>query len=211
MHRVLIVDAHPIVRLGLRRILQRSTQELFIVEADSAAAALRSVRGNNFALVLIDVDLPDRSGLQLLAQLKRLRPVSRVLVLSGVGESVCALRCFRNGADGYLSKESSPERILAAVQRILAGQSVMSPELAELWVCGLNKLSSTTGPLHSNLSDREFEIFYLLAQGRAENQIARRLALSAKTIVANRKKILHKLQIDNRVQLMRYAANVGII
>jgi len=211
MRRVLIVDPHPIVRLGFRRILQRSTEELFVVEADSAAAALRSVRGDGFALILIDVDLPDRCGLQLLAQLRRLRPDSRILVLSGVGESVCALRCFRNGADGYLSKESSPERILAAVQRVLAGQPVMSAELAELWVRSLNKRSSTTGPLHSSLSDREFEIFHLLAQGRAESHIARRLALSAKTIVANRKKILHKLQVDNRVQLMRYAANVGLI
>lgn len=211
MRRVLIVDPHPIVRLGLRRILQRSAQEFVIVEAESATAALRSARVDDVDLILVDVDLPDRSGIQLLAQLKRLRPVSRVLVLSGVSESVCALRCFRNGADGYLTKESSPERILAAVQRVLAGQSVMSPELAELWVRSLNKRSSTTGPLHSSLSDREFEIFHLLAQGRAEGQIARRMALSAKTIVANRKKILHKLQVDNRVQLMRYAANVGLI
>lgn len=211
MRRVLIVDPHPIVRLGLRRILQRSTDGFVIVEAESVASALRCARADNFDLILVDVDLPDRCALQLIAQLKRLRPACPVLVFSEMGEALCAPRCFRNGADGYLSKQSSPERILAAVQRLLSGKTVLSAELAEQLVSRLNSRSRVGAPLHAQLSDREFEIFHLLAHGRAESQIARGLALSVKTVVANRKRILHKLRVDNRVQLMHYAASTGLI
>lgn len=203
MLRVLIVDDHSITRVGLRRILSEVTDSGDVGEAANGAAALDLVNSRQWDLVLLDISLPDRSGLEVLKAIRKARPAPPVLVLSMYPANQYALRVMRAGAAGYLSKESAPDQLLEAVQKITSGTHYITSEVAECIACDWDRNSTETR--HEKLSDREFEVMRLIASGKSVSDIARDLELSAKTISTYRARVLQKLQLRHNAELTHYA------
>lgn len=202
MTKVLITDDHAIVRRGLRQILSECSGRYTVGEASHANEAIRRVRAEHWDLLLFDIHLPGKSGLDAIKQIKGEKPDARVLAISVDPEDHCALRALRAGAAGYVSKSSPPEAIVAAVRRVAAGGKYITQALAE-------RLASAVGTnpqraAHENLTDREFQIFRMLAGGQTVSEIASELSLSVKTISTHRGKVLHKLNLRNNAELMRY-------
>jgi len=203
MIRILIADDHAIVRQGLRKILDESLEMEVVAECGNGADALRWIRANECDVALLDIAMPGMSGIDVLKQLHEERPRLPVLVLSIYPEDQYAVRLIRASAAGYLTKESAPEVVAEAVRRIAAGKKYISPAVAEMLA---NEFGAQQGkPLHEALSDREYQIFLLLASARTVSEIAASLALSVKTVSTYRSRILEKMQLRNNAELMRYA------
>ena len=207
--RVLICDDHPIVRKGLREILQEEGPAVTIGEAASAEDALDLARKQSWDAVMLDITMPGRSGLELLKQLREERPNLPVLVLSVHPAEQYALRVLRAGASGYLTKESAPDELLTAVRRILRGGRYISPSVGETLAADLGRRGDELP--HQTLSDREFEILRLLASGKRPSEIADELHLSVKTVSTYRARVLQKLKLQTTAQLMRYAIKHGLV
>jgi two-component system invasion response regulator UvrY len=202
MTRLLIIDDHAIVRQGLRHILSEAPHSYFVGEAANANQGIRMLREEPWDIVLLDMNLPGKSGLEALKQIRSEWPEMKVLILTVDPEDHYALRALRYGASGYLTKNCSTETLLAAIQRIRSGSKYITQSLAE-------KLAGVvTGPVdrepHETLTDREFQIFRLLAAGKTVSQVASELSLSVKTISTHRSKVLHKLGLRNNAELMHY-------
>jgi two-component system invasion response regulator UvrY len=209
MLRVLIVDDHPILRRGLREILAESFPAIAVGEAENAAKANAMLVADSWDLVLLDINLPGRSGLEVLAESKRLWPRTPVLVMSVYAEDEFAVRAFKLGASGYLSKNRSPEELLAAVRKILAGGKYVTATLAE-------KLAGLVGsdggaPLHDALSSRELQVLQMVASGLSTKEISTQLALSEKTIGTYRSRVAQKIGLSTNVDLARYAVKHGLV
>jgi DNA-binding NarL/FixJ family response regulator len=207
--RVLVVDDHAIVRRGLRQILAEAKGIDAVSEANDAASAIAAVEKGSFDVVVLDVSLPDRSGIEVLAEIRARRPRLPVLILSVHPEDQLAVRALRAGASGYISKESAPEELVTALRRVTSGHRYVSPSLAEKLADGLHP--EAAGPLHGRLSDREFAVFLNLAQGKRLKEIAGELGLSIKTVSTYRTRILGKLGFESNAQLTLYAAREGLI
>jgi two-component system, NarL family, invasion response regulator UvrY len=203
MFRVLIVDDHSVTRAGLRRILSEVTESMEVGEAANGAAALDLVKSRQWDIVLLDISLPDRSGLEVLKAINKARPAPPVLVLSMYSANQYALRVMRAGAAGYLSKESAPDQLLEAVQKITSGTRYVSAEMAESIAHDWSR--NPDQGRHETLSDREFEVMRLIASGKSVGDIARELALSVKTISTYRARVLQKLQLRHNAELTHYA------
>src|SRR5688572_956003 len=201
--RILLVDDHAIVREGLRRILSDVFDELVLGEALSGAEALDRVRRSTWDLVILDISLPGRSGLEVLKDLRKLRPRLPVLVMTMYAEDQYALRSFRAGAAGYISKARAPEDLVEAVRKILDGGKYVSPSVAEHLATTLT--SDGGRPLHESLSDRELQVLRMLANGMSVKEIGFELNLSEKTISTYRSRVLEKMNMRTAAQLMRYA------
>jgi two-component system invasion response regulator UvrY len=202
MTRLLIIDDHAIVRQGLRHILAEAPHSYVVGEAGSANQGIRMLREEHWDIVLLDMNLPGKSGLEALKQIRSEWPDMKVLILTVDPEDHYALRALRYGAAGYLTKNCSAETLLAAIQRVRNGSKYITQTLAE-------KLAgAVTGPVdrepHETLTDREFQIFRLLAAGKTVSQVAAELSLSVKTISTHRSKVLHKLGLRNNAELMHY-------
>jgi two-component system invasion response regulator UvrY len=207
--RILICDDHPIVRKGLREILEQGGASATIGEAASAAEALDLARKKSWDAVVLDITMPGRSGLELLKQLREERPNLPVLVLSVHPAEQYAVRVLRAGAAGYLTKESAPEELVTAVRRIVRGGRYISPSVGETLVADLGR---PAGQLpHHGLSDREFEIMRLLASGKRVSEIAAERNLSVKTVSTYRARILQKLNLRTTAEIMRYAITQGLV
>jgi DNA-binding NarL/FixJ family response regulator len=208
MIRLLVVDDHPLFRQGLRGWLADATDFKLIAEAIDADEAIEKVRSTRPDLVLLDLSLPGRSGLDVLIQLQAEMPEVKVLVLSGYPEKDYAVRCLRAGAMGYLTKESAPEELNAAIRKIVRGRKYVSASLADMLATELN-VSDKRLP-HEELSDREFQVLCLLGQGKTVSQIAELLSLSPPTVSTYRARILEKMKMEKTAQLIHYAVSNGL-
>ena len=207
--RIFIADDHPIVRQGLRRIVEADPGMVISGEADAAAALLAGLETKATDLVLLDVSMPGGLFLETLKELRTRHPTIRVLALSVHAEDEWAVRALRAGASGYLTKDHSPEQLLEAIRRVYRGGKYVSPSLAERLASQLDG-GGQRAP-HELLSDREFEVMRRLGSGLTVSQIAGELALSTKTVSTYRTRILEKMAVATNADLVRYAARHGLI
>ncbi|MGO8786713.1 MAG: response regulator [Terriglobia bacterium] len=203
MIRILIADDHPILRRGLKDMLTRELDGAVCGEAGNAQEVFSKVHDQNWDLVVLDVTMPGRSGLDVLRDLRGLRPALPVLVLSMHPEDQLGRRVLKAGASGYMNKESAPEELIKAVRKVLAGGTYVSPALAERLAMDLHEDSGR--PLHETLSDREFEVLRLIGSGKAVSQIAEILHLSVPTVSTYRARILEKMNMTTTAELIKYA------
>ncbi len=208
MARVLIADDHALFRAGLRQFLVQSLSAADIGEAASGNETLSCLQRSEWDLLVLDINMPDRSGLDILRHVRSGHPGTRVLVLSGYPERQYALNVLRAGASGYIAKDCAPEELLKAVRMVLQGRRYVSDSLAELLLLDLDQADK---PLHSLLSDREFQIFGKLAAGHGVSEIGRELCLSVKTVSTYRTRILEKMRMKSNADLTSYALRNEII
>jgi DNA-binding NarL/FixJ family response regulator len=201
--RVLIADDHAILRRGLKEILVRELKEVVCGEAEDTQQALDLVRKQEWDLVILDVSMPGRSGLDVIRELKPLQPKLPILVLSMHPEDQYGKRVLKAGASGYMNKESAPEELIKAIRKVLAGGRYVSPALAEVLALDLGR--GADQPLHERLSDRELEVLRLIGSGKAISQIAEMLHLSVTTVSTYRARILEKMSMATTAELMNYA------
>jgi DNA-binding NarL/FixJ family response regulator len=203
MTRILIVDDHELLRRGIRSILAGAFPELELVEASDARQALDALASQPCNLALVDINLPGRNGLDLLMDLRQQHPNLPVLILSAFPESDYAVRAFKLGAAGYVSKQSAETELLWAVRKALSGGRYVSPALAEAFAALV--AGETLEAPHEALSNRELQVLRLVALGKTLKEIAADLALSEKTIATYRTRISQKLGLGTNVELARYA------
>ena len=203
MMRILIADDHAIVRRGLVEILKRELGDALCGEAENAQQVITQIQSGDWDLVLLDVSMPGRSGLDVLADLRQLRPKLPVLVLSMLPEGQYGKRLLKAGAAGYMNKDTAPEELIKAIRRVLAGGRYVSPALAEKLALDLSE--DHPRALHEMLSNREFEVFRKIGAGRTVSQIAEELNLSDKTVSTYRARILEKMNMATNAELMHYA------
>jgi two-component system invasion response regulator UvrY len=201
--RVLCVDDHAIFRQGVKQILQQYDRHVSIGEAATAKAAMELARESRWDVVLLDLSLPDRSGLQLLAELKREQPDLPVVILTMHGDDEYAVRAVRGGASGYVTKESAPEELMIALRKVLAGGRYMTPALAEKVAFAHATPGGAEKP-HQSLSERELEILRLIGVGRSLKEIAALLELSVKSVGTYRSRVLEKMSMSTNADLIRY-------
>lgn len=209
MIHLLIVDDHAVVRRGLRQILQDEPGLAVQAEAADGHEALEAVRARSFDVVVLDVSMPGRNGLEVLEEIRRARPSLPVLILSVHPEEQLALRLLKAGAAGYVSKDSAPEELVTAIRRVAKGGKYMSPTLADRLVEHLQ--APAAEPRHESLSDREFEVLLALAGGQRIKEIAAHHNLSVKTVSTYRARVLRKLGVQSNAELTLYAARQGLI
>lgn len=203
MTRILIADDHAVVRAGLRQFLLDDGNVREVGEAATGQQALDRLRESRWDLLILDISMPGRSGLDILKHVRSGFPDTRILVLSGFPERQYAVNVLRAGAGGYLAKDSAPEELLKAVRIVLQGRRYVSQALAELLVAELD--AGSDKPMHAQLSEREFQIFTKLATGRAVSEIAEELCLSVKTISTYRSRVLEKMNFRTNADITTYA------
>lgn len=208
MIKVLIVDDHAVVRRGVRQILAETSGRIRADEAASGEEALRAIRENDYEIVLLDMALPDISGLEIINQIRSMKPNLSVLVLSMYPEDQYAVRVLRAGADGYLTKESAPEELIAAIDKVYRGGKYVTQTLAERLAANLDQ--RTDVPLHDALSNRELQVMRLLATGLKVSEIGTELTISPKTVSTYRARILEKLGLKSTAEIIRYAIEHGL-
>lgn len=202
MIRVLIADDHSIIREGLRQILAANPTIEVVGEASNGQETLEALGRAHPNILILDLAMPGRSGIDLIKQVRTEHPKTAILVLSMYKEDQFAVRAIRAGASGYLTKECAGGELLTAVQRIVGGKLYISAAVAE---CLAQDLQTDGKPMHARLTDREFQIFGLLVAGDPVTRIANELSLSVKTVSTHKARILEKLQIDSTADLVRYA------
>ena len=209
MIRVVIADDHQILREGLKQLLQAAGDLDVVGEAADGFAVLDRVRTLDFDLLLLDMSMPGKSGVDLIKQVKAEKPKLRVLVLSMHEEHQYAVRAIRAGASGYLTKESAASQLVSAIRKVAAGGAYITAEVAER--LAQDAMPRSEGPAHAALSDREFEVFHMLVNGESVTDIASRLHLSAKTISTHKARLMEKLGVDNNADLVHYAVRHRLI
>lgn len=204
--RLLIVDDHPMMRTGLAQLIDSEDDLKVGAEADSAGQALTAIATLKFALALVDISLPDKNGLELIKDLRALKPELPILVISMHDELIYAERVLRAGARGYIMKQEGGQKILQAIRRVLAGQVSVSDKMSAriLETFSGHRPDSSDSPV-GRLSDREFEVFQLISQGIGTSDIATRLHLSVKTVEVHRANIKQKLNLATATELVRFA------
>ena len=207
MNKIILADDHSFIRVGLIQILRDEYPTVEITEVGDGESLINEVSKNDFDLVISDLDMPGRSGLEALIQIKLIKPNLPVLILSIYAEDLYAIRVLKAGASGYLNKNAAPYELITAIQRISLGRKYITSELAEKL---LIHLDSDKEP-HELLSNREFEIFKLLAVGKTITQIAEMLSLALTTVSTHRSRIMDKLGLSNNSELTRYAITHNII
>lgn len=207
--KILIADDHPIVRQGLKQILAAEPDVGAVGEADTAPQLLKLVRKQRWDVVVLDITMPGRSGLDVLKELKQERPKLPVLVLSVHSEDQYAVRVLRAGAGGYMTKEKAPEELIKAIRKVLHGGKYLSESVAEKLAFHLE--AETGKPLHETLSDREHQVMLMIASGKTVKQIAQEMYLSVKTISTYRARVLEKMGMKSNAELMRYAIQNRLI
>jgi len=207
--RILIADDHAILRRGLKEILASELKDAIFDEAGNAQQVLAHIQSHAWDLVILDITMPGRSGLDLLRDLQQLRSELPVLILSMHPENQYAKRMLKAGAAGYMNKETAPKELVKAVRKVLAGGRYVSAELAEKLAADLSADAARLP--HERLSNREFEVLRMIASGKTVSQIAEELHLSVTTVSTHRARILEKMGLTNNAELMRYALHDGLI
>ena len=209
MIRVVIADDHTIVREGLRQLLQAAGDFDVVGEARDGLEALQLARKLEFDVLLLDISMPGRSGMELIKQIRSERPRVRIMVLSMHQEYQYAVRAIRAGASGYLTKESASRELGTALRKVASGGAYITPEVAEQLALGA--MPQSDAPPHTTLSDREFQVLRLLVSGSAVSEIAQTLNLSAKTVSTHKARLMQKLGVANPSELFRYALRHRLI
>jgi two-component system invasion response regulator UvrY len=209
MASVLIADDHAMVRTGLRHYLEQESSIDTIAETATGAETLQRLRGGRWDLVILDINMPDRSGLDILRYIRSGYPDTRVLVVSGFAEKQYAINVLRAGASGYVAKDQAPEDFMRAVHTVLAGRRFVSAALSDMLISTLDAPGDQ--PLHAGLSQREFQILCKLAVGRTVSEIAQELCISVKTVSTYRARVLEKMNLQTNADLTAYALRNGLV
>jgi two-component system, NarL family, invasion response regulator UvrY len=209
MIRILIADDHAIVRAGLKQFIANEHDMVVAGEAADGAETLDFVRVGECDVVLLDLSMPGKNGIDTLRQLKRGRPELPVLILSAFSEQQYAVSLLRAGASGYINKESASEQLVTAIRTVVKGGKYVSPTVAQALISDLS--GDGDKPPHSTLSKREFQIFYKLASGTTVSKIAEELFLSVKTVSTYRSRVLEKMQMSSNADLTHYAVKNNLI
>ncbi len=209
MARILIIDDHSIFREGIKQILGETPDLRVEAEAPTGREGLRFIEEGGWDAVVMDLSMPDGGGLEALAQIRTLAPSLPVLILSMFPEEQYGLRVLKAGAAGYLSKMAAPDQLVNAIRKVAGGGRFISPSLAEQLAERL--VPQGEGAPHERLSDREFQVMTLLAEGKTVSEIADELALSVKTISTYRTRVLEKMDLGSNASLTRYALDFGLI
>jgi DNA-binding NarL/FixJ family response regulator len=207
--RIVIADDHTIVREGLKQVLGSAVDLAVVGEAKDGREVLERVRDLDFDVLLLDLSMPGKSGIELIKQVRAERPKLRVLVLSMHQERQYAVRAIQAGASGYLTKESAPAQLVSAIRKVAAGGAFVTEAVAEQLALGV--MPQAEGPPHRALSDREFQVFQALASGKGVSEIAKELKLSVKTVSTHKAHIMQKMNIGNPAELIRYAIRHQLI
>ncbi len=209
MISVLIADDHPLMRAGVRQILSEDPSITEIDEANSGTQTLLRLRKRKWNVLLLDINMPDRNGLDILRQVVAGFQETKVLILSGFAERDYALTVLKAGASGYVPKESAPDQLLGAIHTVMKGRHYISAEVADSLASRLD--ADNILPAHSHLSQREFQVFYKLANGRTVTSIGDELCLSAKTVSTYRSHILEKMSLRTNADITTYALRNNLI
>jgi len=207
--KILLTDDHVVVRQGLKLILADHFKRAHFGEARNAQEAIESVSRNGWDVVVLDINMPGRSGLEVLREIKRIKPKLPILILSMNPEDQFAVRMLKAGAAGYLTKESAGGELVGAIEKVVNGGRYISPSLAERMASYLD-MDVQKAP-HERLSDREFLILRMIASGKTVSQIGRELSLSVKTISTYRTRLLQKMDMKNNAELTHYALQKGLV
>jgi DNA-binding NarL/FixJ family response regulator len=209
MIRILIADDHAIVRAGLKQFIADHADMQVAAEAATGTEAIAAVRAQEFDVVLLDISMPDKNGIDTLKTIKHVRPELPVLMLSAYAEDQYAVNLLRAGAAGYLNKEAASSQLVSAIRTVVLGRKFVSPSLAQILADGVS--GDADRPLHAELSQREFQIFCKLAAGAAVSKIADELNLSVKTVSTYRTRVLEKMAMKSNADLTYYAIKNGLI
>jgi len=209
MIRVCIADDHPIVREGLKQLLSAAGDLAVVGEAQNGQEVIERVRALAFDVLLLDMSMPGKSGIELLKQVHAEKPKLRILVLSMHEEEQYAVRAIKAGAAGYLTKESAPAQLVSAIRKVAGGGAFITDSVAQQLALGA--MPQSEGPLHSALSDREFQVFRELASGKTVSDIAAQLNLSVKTVSTHKARIMQKMNMSNPAELIRYAIHHRLV
>ncbi|MCE5274371.1 MAG: response regulator transcription factor [Syntrophaceae bacterium] len=209
MPKVLIADDHPILRTGLKQIITAESDIEVVGEAANGMEVLDFLRKHPCDLVLLDISMPKRGGLDVIDEIKQIQPNIGILILSIYPEEQYAIRALRAGASGYLTKASAPNELINAIHKVLSGGKYISLSLAEILASEIDRYSSQQP--HKHLSDREYQVMCMLAAGKTVTEVANELNLSVKTISTYRARILEKMNMKNNAQLTFYAVENHLI
>jgi two-component system, NarL family, invasion response regulator UvrY len=209
MVRVLIADDHPVVRAGMRQIIDHDPEISVTAEASSGQEVRAAVARSEFDVLLLDISMPEPSGIDLLQKLKAAQCPAGVLFMSMYPEDQFAVRLLKSGASGYLTKESAPDELITAIHKVARGGRYISPSLAEILADNLTV--SNERPAHETLSNREYQIFCMLASGKSASETANELSLSVKTVSTYRSRILEKMNMTKNAEFTYYAIKNGLI
>lgn len=208
MIRVVIADDHTIVREGLKQLLAGSDFDV-VGEARDGMEVMQRVRELDFDVLLLDMSMPKKSGVELIKQVKSEKPKLRVLVLTMHEEQQYAIRAIKAGASGYLTKESASDQLVSAIRKVASGGAFISAEVAEQLALGAMPQTDTLP--HTTLSDREYQVFNLIVSGKSITEIGEQLNLSVKTVSTHKARLMEKMGIDNQTALIRYAITHRLI
>lgn len=207
--RVFIADDHAIVREGLKQILAEQRDIAIVGEAETGLDAVKLFRKSRCNLLLLDISLPDRNGIEVLKQIKKEKPELPVLMLSMHREDQYAIRALKAGAAGYLTKQSAPRELVGAIRQVASGQRYVSAQLAQVLAAQVGE--EHEGPVHEALSDREYQTLTMIASGKTVSEIARELSLSVKTVSEYRSRLLSKMKLKTSAELTHYAIRNQLI
>ncbi|MBN2653532.1 MAG: response regulator transcription factor [Nitrospirae bacterium] len=205
MIKILVADDHTILRRGIKQIIA-DTQDITVsAEASNGEEALQQIAAGCFDVVLLDISMPGKSGMDVMKDIRLLKPKLPVLILSMYPEDQYAIRLLKSGASGYLTKESAPSELVKAIRKVAGGSKYISPTLAEKLAYYFEK--NIEKPLHDSLSDREYQVMLMIASGITATEISQKLFLSVKTISTYRARILEKMNMKNNSEITRYVIN----
>ena len=203
MIRIVVADDHAIVREGLKQLLTASSDLEVVGEARDGHEVIQRVRELEFDLLLLDMSMPGKSGIELIKHVRAEKPRLRILILSMHEEHQYAIRAIRAGASGYITKESATSKLVEAIRKVASGGAYISAAVAEQLALGA--MPGNKGLPHESLSDREFQVFRMLAEGKSVSDIAERLTLSVKTVSTHKANVMQKMGLENPGELIRYA------
>jgi len=209
MTRILIADDHTIMREGLKQLLANEADLVIVAEARDGHEVLKLIRELDLDVLLLDMSMPGRSGIELIKQVKTEKPRLRLLVLRMYQENQYAVRAIKAGASGYLTKDSAPTQLVSAIRKVAAGGAFITADVAEQLARGA--MPDVTGLPHTALSDREYQVFQLLVSGISVSDIADRLNVSVKTVSTHKARLMEKMGIGNQAELIRYALRHRLI
>ncbi len=209
MIKVLIVDDHPIVQEGFKQILAETPDIKHVDVASSGNEAIEKIRKGHYDVIVLDISLPDISGLDVLQLVKTEKPDIPVLVLSIYPEKIYGIQTLKAGASGYITKESAPQELITAIRTLVSGRKYISPSMGEILADELEK--DITKLPHERLSEQEYKVFYLIAKGKTLRQISNELCLSIKTVSTYKSRILKKMNMKNSSEIIYYAVKNGLI
>ena len=209
MIKILIADDHAVVRQGLKQIITDQTDMQVAGEAETGAQVLQLLGSENFNVIILDITMPGGSGLDLLPEIRHLRPMIKILILSMHAEEQFAVRALKSGASGYITKQSAPTELVKAIRKVQSGGKYISQSIAEQLAFFYS--DDEDKPLHEKLSDREFQVLRMIAAGQTLREVADELIISEKTVSTYRTRILEKMKMKRTAELIRYAVQNKLI